>query len=160
MSNSEKLSVGWREWVSLPELDLPAIKAKIDTGARTSAIHAFDIEPFLRGDEKWVRFSVLPIQNNDQVHRRCEAKIMDNRQITDSGGHQQKRIVVETNLVIGELSKTIELTLTERSSMMFRMLIGRTALQPEIIIDPAESFLCGRLRARRLYSNTDSEMQP
>lgn len=160
MSDSEKIMVGWREWVALPELNLPAIKAKVDTGARTSAIHAFDIEPFLRGDEEWVRFSVLPMQNNDRMHRRCEARIVDSRQITDSGGHQQRRIVVATTLVIGDLSKTIELTLTERSTMMFRMLIGRTALQPETIIDPSESFLCGRLRAKQLYSNSEGELQP
>ncbi|MBX2840016.1 MAG: ATP-dependent zinc protease [Gammaproteobacteria bacterium] len=158
MSEVAKQTLGWREWVSMPDLDVPAIKAKIDTGARTSAIHAFDLEPFLRGEEKWIRFKVLPIQNAEDVVRQCEARIVDNRQITDSGGHQQHRVVVETTLILGGITKKIELTLTERSSMMFRLLIGRTALQPEYLVDPAESFLCGRMSARRLYSHNDNEV--
>jgi hypothetical protein len=160
VSKSKKQLVGWREWVALPELGLPAVKAKIDTGARTSAIHAFDLEPFLRGDEEWIRFSVLPLQNTQRYQKRCEAPIVDNRQVTDSGGHQQQRIVVETTLVIGEVNKRIELTLTERSSMMFRLLIGRTALQPDLIIDPEESFVCGKVRARSLYATNDTEVLP
>ena len=142
------LQVGWREWVVLPELQVPAIKAKIDTGARTSALHAFDIKRV--GGQ--VEFSVQPIQRNRLLSVRCSAPLSDIRTITDSGGHSEERYVVTTLLQIGSLEKTIELTLTERHDMLFRMLIGRTALMPQCLVDPAGSYLCGKLSPRLLYT--------
>ena len=142
------LQVGWREWVVLPELQVPAIKAKIDTGARTSALHAFGIERI--GDQ--VEFSVQPIQRNNLLSVRCSAPLSDIRTITDSGGHSEERYVVTTRLQIGSLMKTIELTLTERHDMLFRMLIGRTALMPQCLVDPSGSYLCGKLSPRLLYT--------
>ena len=140
--------VGWREWVVLPDLQVHAIKAKIDTGARTSALHAFDIERI--GEN--VEFSVQPIQRNNSMSVRCKAPLTDIRTITDSGGHSEERYVVTTLLQIGALKKTIEVTLTERHDMLFRMLIGRTALMPQCVVDPAGSYLCGKLSPRLLYS--------
>jgi len=142
------LRVGWREWVALPQLQVPAIKAKIDTGARTSALHAYDIERI--GDD--VEFSVQPVQRNNVLSIRCTAPLTDIRTVTDSGGHSEERYVVTTLLHIGSLQKPIELTLTERHDMLFRMLIGRTALMPQCLVDPAGSYLCGKLRPRLLYS--------
>jgi len=141
------LRVGWREWVVLPELHVPAIKAKIDTGARTSALHAYDIER--NGNQ--VEFSVQPVQRNS-LNLRCSAPLTDIRTITDSGGHSEERYVVTTLLQIGSLKKPIELTLTERHDMLFRMLIGRTALMPQCLVDPAGSYLCGKLSPRLLYT--------
>lgn len=152
MTDSERLIIGWREWVALPDLELPAIKVKVDTGARTSAIHAFDIE---REGDSWVNFSVQPIQRRDSIIRHCRAAVIDVRKVTDSGGHIEERIVVSTRLVLGPTSKTIELTLTERCNMLFRMLLGRTALVPDVCVDPVQSFTCGRLAARKLYAQQE-----
>jgi len=154
MNDSKFQFIGWREWVALPALSLPAIKVKVDTGARTSAIHAFDIQ---REDDQWVSFSVQPLQRNDTLVRRCRAPIVDIRKITDSGGHIEERFVIGTELVIGPITKPIELTLTERRSMLFRMLLGRTALIPEFRVDPALSYTFGRLAARRLYTSVQQD---
>ena len=142
------LHVGWREWVVLPDLQVPAIKAKIDTGARTSALHAYGIE---RVGEH-VEFSVQPIQRNRLLSVRCSAPLADIRTVTNSGGHSEERYVVTTLLQMGPVKKTIELTLTERHDMLFRMLIGRTALMPECLVDPSGSYLCGKLSPRLLYT--------
>ena len=142
------LDVGWREWVVLPDLQVPAIKAKIDTGARTSALHAFGIERV--GDQ--VEFSVQPIQRNTLLSVKCSVPLSDIRAVTDSGGHIEERYVITTLLQIGSLRKTIELTLTERHDMLFRMLVGRTALMPQCIVDPSGSYLCGKLSPRLVYT--------
>ena len=135
--------LGWREWVSLPELGIGWIKAKIDTGARTSALHAFELEPFQREGKDWVRFSVHPRQGeNDQVIQ-CESPVLERRDVTDSGGHLENRPVIETELVLGSVSKKIELTLTDRDSMRFKMLLGRTAMRPNILVYPSQSFKLG-----------------
>jgi len=146
--------LGWREWVSLPQLGLPAIKAKIDTGARTSAIHAFDIERFKKdGAQDWVAFSVQPVQRDASIVRRCEAPLIDIRNVTDSGGHKAERFFVETVLQIGEHRRLIEMTLSQRNDMLFRMLIGRTSMVPGIQVDPSKSFSLGRMSARALYAD-------
>jgi len=135
-----KSVVGWREWVALPQLGIGTIKAKIDTGARTSAVHAFNIKPFQKDGEDWVRFDVHPLQRNDEVYRTCEAEVVDYRWVTNSGGGREKRFVIMTMLHIGSDTWQIEITLTDRDQMGFRMLLGRTAMERHLIVDPALSY--------------------
>jgi hypothetical protein len=150
----ESLLIGWREWVSLPQLGLPAIKAKIDTGARTSAIHAFDIKQIKKnGGEDWLTFNVQPVQRDVSIVCRCEAQLIDVRRVTDSGGHTADRYFIETELQIGSHTRIIEMTLSQRTDMLFRMLLGRTAMVPGIQVDPSLSFSLGRMSARSLYAD-------
>lgn len=152
-SEDNPLVIGWREWISLPLLGLPAIKAKVDTGAKTSAIHAFDIVTMQENGEDWVEFNVLPLQRDNAIFRHCKAPLVDIRNVTDSGGHTAERYFVSTQIQIGDLSKTIEITLTQRNDMLFRMLLGRTALIPDIQVNPLKSFTLGRVAARTLYAD-------
>ncbi len=136
----DKPVIGWREWVALPELGVDRIKAKIDTGARTSAIHAFDIEVYKKGGQEWVRFAIHPYQKNDTDIQTCICPVRDIRVITNSGGSREQRVVIETQLTIGNLSWPIEMTLTNRDEMGFRMLLGRTAMKGRFLVDPGKSF--------------------
>lgn len=145
--------VGWREWVSLPELGILAIKAKVDTGARTSAIDAFDIERYQdESGADCIDFSVNPVQRDKTILRRCTAPLIDIRRVTDSGGHAAERYFIQTTLQIGESTRSIELTLAHRKDMLFRMLLGRTSLAPNIVVNPHLSYSVGRLNARTLYA--------
>lgn len=139
------LTIGWREWLALPELQIPAIKAKIDTGARTSALHAFFVEPFTRDGIRMVRFGVHPLQKRLDLEVVCEAPIKDYRSVSDSGGHREMRYVIETDICLGDRTLRAELTLTNRDNMKFRMLLGRTAMA-EITVTPDKSYLTGRLK--------------
>ncbi len=132
--------LGWREWVSLPELGIARIKAKVDTGARTSAIHAFSLE---RISQKRVRFAVHPIQKSTQTVW-CEAQVLEDRWISDSGGNRELRPVILTPMRLGDVSTEIEVTLTTRETMLFRMLLGRTAISGHYTVNPAASFLMGK----------------
>lgn len=144
--------VGWQEWFALPQLGVRAIKAKIDTGAKTSSLHAFNIEEFKKKHQRWVRFDVHPIQDNDEFIIPCEARVIDRRAVTNSGGQSEVRYVIKTSLDLHHKIKwDIELTLTNRDTMVFRMLLGREAMQHRVNVDPAHSCLLGRLSTKRVY---------
>jgi hypothetical protein len=132
--------LGWREWISLPDLGITGIKAKIDTGARSSSLHAFDIEKFDIDGKPWVAFKVHPLQHDNSTTVHCKARIKDYRQVTDSGGHRSMRYVIETTICVGEDHFTTEMTLAGRSEMMFRMLVGRTAMKNRYTVDPSRSY--------------------
>jgi hypothetical protein len=141
--NSDSKIIGWREWVSLTELGIVAIKGKVDTGAKTSSLHAFDIQVYESDTRPFVTFKIHPIQNDTSVVVECRAPLVDRRSVTDSGGHKEERFVIRTTMVIAGKKKKIELTLTNRASMKYRMLIGRAALK-QFYIDPTQSYLSGK----------------
>jgi len=132
--------IGWREWVELPDFDTPPIKAKIDTGARTSALHAFRIKPILKDDVPYVEFYIHPEQHRRKPEIRCEAPVLEQRNVTSSTGHKEHRYVIETTAAIGGDIFTIELTLTNRDELGFRMLIGRQAVRGHFLVDPGRSY--------------------
>ena len=132
--------VGWREWVRLPELGVDRVKVKVDTGARTSALHAQDLVSFREGEQEFVSFTLHPLQNNTQVALQCKAPVLEHRVIKDSGGHEETRVVIETTVELGDDVWPIELTLTDREQMGFRMLLGRKALRSRFYVDPTRSF--------------------
>jgi hypothetical protein len=140
--------IGWKEWIVLPDLGIPAVKAKIDTGARTSAMHVFDLEEFEADSRQMVRFGIHPLQRRKDIRRYCEAPVLERRRVKDSGGHIEKRCVIQTTAVMGAASWTINITLTNRDPMLFRMLLGRTALENRFLINPGRSYLTGRLLAK------------
>lgn len=147
-----KMELGWREWVSLPDLGLVAIKAKVDTGAKTSALHAFKVIPYEENGIEMVRFFVHPIQNNRNFYIECTVPVKEQRKVRDSGGHMEMRYVIETDVKISNKRFPIELTLTNRDTMKFRMLLGRSALKNRAIVDPAISYMNGKLDAPLLYN--------
>lgn len=151
--SKEELLLGWREWVTLPQLGIPAVKAKIDTGARTSALHAFWLEAFQENSQPKVRFSLHPIQRRADTKFTCAAEIIDERIIADSGGHREKRYVILTPIQIGDRQWPIEITLTNRDTMRFRMLLGRTALVAGgVKVAPGASYLASPSSSAHLYS--------
>jgi len=137
------LTLGWREWVSLPELGLEDIKAKVDTGARTSALHAFEVRQFDIDGRRRVEFKMHPRQKDNKTVVICRADVIDERVVRDSGGHMEKRWVIETSVTIGSDTWPIEMTLTARDDMLFRMLLGRTAIRNRAVVDPGRSYLVG-----------------
>ena len=144
----EPLKIGWREWVGLPGLGVDAVKAKIDTGARTSALHAWNIEPFRRAGELWLRFELHPIQRSEAMKVTCEAHAIDERTVRNSGGGVERRYIITTLLKLGDATWPIELALANRDQMGFRMLLGRTALQGRALIEPGRSYLLGARPAK------------
>lgn len=140
----EILTFGWREWVALPSLGIRQIKAKVDTGARTSALHAFQLRSFYEGDQERVEFMMHPIQKDNDTVVTCVADVLDKRVVTDSGGHKEERFVIATDIAIGKYSWPIEVTLTARDDMLFRMLLGRTAIKNIARVDPARSYVVGK----------------
>lgn len=138
------ITLGWREWVHLPELGLVDIKAKVDTGARTSALHAFEVRKFDANGCARVEFKMHPNQRDLNTVVTCVADVIDRRTVRDSGGHAEDRWVIETPVRIGDRVWPIEVTLTARDDMLFRMLLGRTALKGRALVDPGRSYLFGR----------------
>jgi hypothetical protein len=155
-SNGKPFLIGWKEWLTLPDLGIPAIKAKIDTGARTSALHTFSLETFTAEGQLMVRFGIHPLQKRRNVEVFCEAPVIDCRLVKDSGGHVEKRYVIRTSAVLGDVQWAIQATLTNRDGMRFRMLLGRKALEARFIIDPGRSYISGRSLARS-YSDGASK---
>ena len=139
------LILGWQEWVSLPELGLHALKAKIDTGAKTSALHTHRIEPFGTTKRPMVRFTVHPNPKRPDLEVSATAAVIDQREVTSSNGERQLRFVIATRVQIGPLAWPIEVTLTNRERMSYRMLIGRQAIRPNVLVDPDASFRQPRL---------------
>ncbi|HVM40121.1 MAG TPA: RimK/LysX family protein [Acidimicrobiia bacterium] len=137
-------SIGWREWLALPDLGVDAVKAKIDTGARSSTLHAFEIEEFERDGAFWVAFTVHPVQRSTRSSVRAEAPLLERRWVRNSGGKEQLRPVIVTTVSLREERWPIELTLTKRDAMGFRMLLGRQAIRGRFIVDAGRSYLAGR----------------
>ena len=137
--------VGFEEWIGLPGIGLPALKAKFDTGAKTSALHATSLEPYREQGADHIRFKVQPVPRRPAIVVPCTAPLVGRRAVTSSNGEKESRYVIATTLAIGARQWTIELTLTDRSSMRYRMLIGRQAMQSGLLIDPSSSFRQPRL---------------
>ena len=133
--------IGWREIVALPNLGISQIKAKIDTGARSSALHAFHIEKFQREGQEMIRFQVHPDQRDTKHTVAAEAKLLEYREVRPSSGKTQLRPVILTNVELDGVQWQIELTLTNRDVMEFRMLLGRQAIRDRFLVDPGKSFL-------------------
>ena len=142
-SAGDLIMIGWREWVALPDLSTLSIKAKIDTGAKTSALHAFFIEPYDNKGVRMVRFLLHPYQRDTETVVECHAPVVDQRRVRDSGGHEEMRYVVKSDFLIGGLNFNAEITLTDRDSMVFRMLLGRNALNQRFLVNSSASFLLG-----------------
>ena len=140
---SNKIIVGSEEWCSLPMMGVPIIKARIDSGAKTSALHAFNINRFTREGVAWVSYELHPVQNNRRVVVRCESEVVDRRLVKSSSGVSEKRYVVKTLMQLAGQAWEIEITLTNRDSMGYRMLMGRGTMQDRILVDPSSKLLCG-----------------
>jgi ribosomal protein S6--L-glutamate ligase len=163
-SSFKKDVIGWKEWFRLDCLGLSAIKGKIDTGAKTSSLHAFNIENFYIEDVEYVKFDVHPLQKNKKLARRCITRVIDRRMVSDSSGRKEKRFVIKSILCIGDKEFRIELTLANRDSMAFRMLLGRDAVkQLGMIVDPSKSFAQGKIKSSKileLYRQTKQTKDP
>lgn len=141
--DTSRVALGWREWIALPDLGVKRIKAKVDTGARTSCLHTFRTEPYTQDGERRVKFWVHPEQYNLDDAVECDAPVLDERLVTDSGGHQEQRLVISTTVAVGDARWDVEMTLTNRDSMRFRMLLGRTAMAGRSAVYPEHSYLAG-----------------
>ncbi len=151
-----KIILGSEEWFSFPDLKIPTIKARVDSGAKTSALHAINISPFLKDGNNWVKFDINPIQKNLKTIIHCEAPLVDKRIVKSSSGFREQRYVIQTTLGIGNSSWPIEMTLTNRDSMGFRMLLGREAMSGRILVDPEQNYLLGQATVdniKEIYKN-------
>lgn len=137
-----KTIIGWREWASLPEIGIDRIKVKVDTGARNSALHAYNTSLISKNGENWIHFDIHPDQNDETTIRSCMVRLIDRRWVTNSGGTRERRFVIETPIRIGDSEWPIIITLTNRDEMGFRMLVGRSAIKGKYMVDPARSFCC------------------
>ncbi len=159
-SETVDFRLGWEEWVALPDLGLPALKAKIDTGAKTSALHAFDIEPFGPAGRPRVRFAIHPIPGRQDLTIPCSAEIVDRREVTSSNGEAELRYVIRSDMAVGGRRWPIEITLTDRGAMAYRMLLGRQAFAEDVVISPGESFCQPQLNYDVYHSRAVREVAP
>lgn len=141
----KKIIVGSEEWCALPQINIPAIKARVDSGAKTSALHAVNITPYKKNGNPWVSFEVHPLQNDGKTTIHCEAPVFDKRRVKSSSGQSEKRFVIKITISIAEDTWEIEVTLTNRDSMGYRMLLGRQAMSGKMLVDPEASLLLGEL---------------
>ena len=157
--SNNPLIIGAEEWLSLPELNIPAVLARVDSGAKTSAIHAFNIHEFKKHNENWVRFEIHPLQFNRKTTIQCEARVVDTRIIKSSSGIGEQRFVIKTTVKLGEELREIEVSLTNRDSMGYRMLLGREAMQSNILVNPSKSCCLETYtdeQIHELYKESDS----
>lgn len=155
----EPLFIGWKEWCGLPDLGLPYLKAKIDTGAATSVLHAIHIKPFQDKEQWFVGFDTHPIQKNSQLVKTCTARLVDNRVVASSIGEKQNRYVIQTLLALGGYTWDIEITLTNRIDLGYRMLLGRQALRGAVLVDLSRSFCLGKITKKfavTAYKNNEN----
>lgn len=148
MTSKKTLEVGWKEYAALPDLGIDRIHVKIDTGAKTSAIHTLKYKVFKKGSQRWVKFTIAPYQDDDDTTIECEVPVKDQRIVTSSNGHQSERLVIETHLIIGSDKRLIELTLVCRRTMKFRMLLGRQAMLG-MIVKPSMSHLTTKNKGKK-----------
>lgn len=141
----DRFILGWEEWLALPDLGLPTIKAKVDTGAKTSSLHAYFVEPFGSAARPMVRFGVHPIPGRDDVQVICTAEVIDRREVTSSNGDRETRYVIRSNVSMGGRTWPIDITLANRETMAYRMLLGRQAILDDMVVDPTSSFRQPRL---------------
>jgi len=141
--------IGWREWVGLPELGIKRIKAKVDTGARSSSLHAFDVQEFERDGDKWVRFKIHPKQRTNDKVVEAEAKVLEFRPVRSSSGKATVRPVIITNVQVLDVTVPVELTLANRDEMGFRMLLGREAFRRRFLVDAGKSYFGGRPKRKK-----------
>ena len=141
--------IGWREWLSIPELGIPRIKAKVDTGARTSCLHTCGLEIYndSRGEER-VRFTVHPLQRKPDYSVDCDCQLLNQRQVKDSGGHEEVRPFIRVPVKLGDITWEVEFSLTNRDNMKFRMLLGRTAMNGRFLVNPDLSYQLGKPQRR------------
>jgi ribosomal protein S6--L-glutamate ligase len=148
-ASQKRLLIGRHEWCELPDLHIPAIKAKIDTGAKTSSLHAFNIKLVKRHHRRYVHFSIHPLQGNEKILISCVAPIIDEREITSSNGHKEHRYVIRTTLAINNQAWEIEVTLSNRDPLRYRLLLGREALNGRVLIDPSLSCHQKRITSKK-----------
>ena len=139
-----RITLGWREWIELPGLGVDGILAKVDTGAKTCALHTFYIDDFEREGEQWIRFGLHPNRHSDRRAVHCEARVKEKRDVTDSGGHVENRYVIETEIKVGDDFYLTDITLTNRDNMKYRFLLGRNAIRRRFVVDPAGSYRLGK----------------
>ena len=155
-----KIVVGSEEWISLSELNIPFVKARVDSGAKTSSLHAINIQPYQKDNETWVNFDVFPIQNDGKRKISCKALVVDKRVVKSSSGDKEQRYVVRTAISLNDDNWDIELTLTNRDSMGYRMLLGRQGMMGRIIVDPSESFLAGNVENETILQSYQQFKKP
>lgn len=145
MKTNKLIEIGWEEWVALPELNLPAIRAKVDTGAKTSALHAFMVEKFIEDGVEKVKFGIHPVPERPEIEVYSVAHLIAEREVTSSNGQTELRYVIRTIAQFGKAKWPIEISLTNRETMNYRMLLGRTAMEGKVLVVPEQSFLLGSL---------------
>jgi hypothetical protein len=143
--------IGWREWLALPDLGIRRIKAKVDTGARSSALHAFDVEEYAEDGKTWVRFGIHPIQRRDDVIIEAVAEVLEHRSVRSSSGRSTVRPVIVTPVQLLGITWPVELTLANRDQMGFRMLLGREAFRQRFLVDAGKSYYGGAPRKKKRY---------